>query len=63
MSCLSQFGPPPHCGHVPTPDAPICVVCLEASHNYYCKEEERIVRDAKRVLESRGYTVTRKEAP
>lgn len=55
--CLSTLGPPPHCGHKPTADNPVCALC-EESYRRYCEEAERkLVETSIRALRSRGYTV------
>lgn len=56
--CLSVAGPPPRCGHKPTAEHPICALCQQADERYWREAEEKIVRDAKNALESRGYHVT-----
>lgn len=55
--CLSACGPPPHCGHVPTPERPVCAACV-ISHEATAERIARTVIDnAVRLLESHGYKV------
>lgn len=55
--CLSVCGPPPHCGYVPSPERPICALCQESHDRYYREAEDKLVRDARQTLESRGWTL------
>jgi hypothetical protein len=51
--CCSAISP---CAHQRAHPESICNVCAETA--YYAKEAEaKIVRDAKRVLEARGYII------
>lgn len=55
--CLSCLGPPPGCGHEPTPEQPICASCRESHERYVREIRENAIRSAKRTLEGFGYTV------
>jgi hypothetical protein len=61
--CLSVNGPPPGCGHVPTANEPHCAVCRESDRLYVKRETERAIREAQRLLQHYGYTVTAPHEP
>lgn len=55
--CLSTIGPPPGCGHKPTPEMPICAVCRMSLDRYTERERDKAISAARRLLESYGYRV------
>lgn len=55
--CLSCLGPPPGCGHQPTPDKPVCDGCALSYENYVARERDMAIRAAKAVLAGRGFLV------
>lgn len=56
--CLSVIGPPPDCGHKPTPERPLCDGCVEANERYHDGVVKAAVRAAENLLKYHGYTVT-----
>lgn len=56
--CLSALGPPPGCGHKPTPDMPICAVCRMSLDSFTETERDNALRRARKLLQSYGYRVS-----